>query len=140
VGGSPLGARTSFSTNAVTGAGSATLTITASNGIPSGIYALTFTGTSAGLAHTSTASLTVQNTSRIPVAGSLVMNGNMLVISGTNGTYGGSYYVLASTNLGLSPNLWPRIATNFFDGSGNFIFTNSLNASSPPQFYRLQMP
>ena len=140
VSGLPLGARASFGTNAVTGAGNATLMITASNAIPPGTYLLALTGMSAGLPHSSPASLVVQNFSRIPVVGNFVVNGNAFMISGTNGTDGGGYYVLASTNLSLSPDLWPRIATNYFDDSGNFIFTNSLNAGAPQQFYRLQLP
>ncbi len=59
VSGLPAGASATLSTNAVTGAGSATLTVIASNSIAPGIYTLNLAGTSAGLTHTSSVSLVV---------------------------------------------------------------------------------
>jgi hypothetical protein len=48
-----------------------------------------------------------------------------LVITGLGGVPGVTYYVMASTNLGLLPTaLWQRIATNQFSGNGRF--TNSI--------------
>lgn len=65
--------------------------------------------------------------------------GNNLIVRGTNGVADWPYYVLASTNLALPPGQWPRVATNVFDGSGNFVFTNSVKASAPRTFFRLQL-
>jgi len=75
-----------------------------------------------------------------PVFGGISVNSSGLVISGTGGTTNGTYYVLVSTNLALPPNQWTPVTTNVFDASGNFIFTNAINADSPQAFYRLQVP
>jgi hypothetical protein len=64
-------------------------------------------------------------------------SGNNLVFSGTGGTPYWYYYVLSSTNLAAA--LWTPIATNTFDGSGNFAITNAINPNSPQTFYRLQL-
>ena len=61
-------------------------------------------------------------------------------MSGTGGTTNGTYYVLVSTNVALPLNQWTPVATNLFDGSGHFIFTNAVNPNSPQAFYRLQFP
>jgi hypothetical protein len=68
------------------------------------------------------------------------LNGTNLVISGTNGTPGGWYYVLASTNLALPLSNWTRTATNQFAGNGSFIFTNAVQTTASRQFYLLQLP
>jgi hypothetical protein len=62
------------------------------------------------------------------------------VMSGTGGVNNGTYYVLASTNLALPLNQWTPIATNQFDASGNFIFTNSAPTNALQEFFRLQLP
>jgi hypothetical protein len=66
--------------------------------------------------------------------------GTNLIVSGTNGKPGGSYYVLASTNLTLPPANWTPTATNPFAADGSFIFTNAILTTGPRQFYRLQLP
>ncbi len=65
---------------------------------------------------------------------------NGLVMSGSGGSVGGTYYVLGTTNIGLPLNMWTPIATNQFDSSGNFNFTNAAGTNAPQQFYRLQIP
>jgi hypothetical protein len=45
-----------------------------------------------------------------------------------------------TTNLGLPANAWTCIATNQFDATGNFIFTNAVNPDAPQTFYLLQLP
>jgi fibronectin-binding autotransporter adhesin len=64
--------------------------------------------------------------------------GNAVIISGTNGTATETYYVLASTNLSLSLTNWTRIATNTFNGSGGFSFTNTITV--PYRYFVLQVP
>jgi hypothetical protein len=59
VSGLPANASASFNTNSVTGAGSATLTVTVSNNMAPGNYTLNVFGANAGLTHTSTVSLVV---------------------------------------------------------------------------------
>ncbi len=68
------------------------------------------------------------------------LSGNHLALCGSGGVLNADYYLLASTNLAAPLTNWARVTTNQFDGRGNFHFTNSMNASSPPSFFRLQMP
>ena len=75
-----------------------------------------------------------------PVFGNISATANGLVMSGSGGTTNGTYYVLVSTNVALPPNQWMPVATNLFDGSGNFIFTNAMVPNSPQAFYLLQIP
>jgi len=75
-----------------------------------------------------------------PTFGSATLNGTNLVFSGGNGVPLGNYYVLMTTNLTLPLTNWTRLATNEFDGNGNFCFTNGLNMNLAPAFYRLQLP
>ena len=65
--------------------------------------------------------------------------GTNVVVKGGGGA-GTNFYVLATTNLALPPASWARLATNSFDGLGNFIFTNSFPAGAPQEFIRLLMP
>jgi hypothetical protein len=69
----------------------------------------------------------------------VTLSGGSLVMSGTNGVRGGTYYVLTSTDPSLPLASWSRIATNVFDTSGNFICTNTMTAGSPQCFYLLQL-
>ena len=75
-----------------------------------------------------------------PAFNSAMLAGNNLVMSGTNGAPGGTYYVLASTNLLLPTTNWPRISTNNFNGSGAFSFTNTITPEIPEKFFRVQLP
>jgi glucose/arabinose dehydrogenase len=68
-----------------------------------------------------------------------VHSGTNLILGGTNGWPGQFYYVLASTNVALPRSQWTPIATNPFDPSGNFIFTNPINPNPPYLFYLLQL-
>lgn len=75
----------------------------------------------------------------LPGFGGILANGNNLVISGTNGVPNLTYYVLASTNLAIPIPNWPVIATNSFDGNGNFSFTNNPGFHAPQAFYLLKL-
>ena len=68
------------------------------------------------------------------------MNGNNFVFSGSNGVPGWPYWVLSSTNLMLPTTNWSLISTGAFDASGNFIFTNPVDAGAPQNFYLLELP
>jgi fibronectin-binding autotransporter adhesin len=70
----------------------------------------------------------------------IVVIGTNVIIQGTNGTTSGNYYVLASTNVTLPLSNWTVIATNAFDGGGNFNFTNGIDPAQTMLFYLLQMP
>jgi hypothetical protein len=73
-----------------------------------------------------------------PHFGSARLTGTNVVFSGTNGAVNWTYFVLASTNLALPLNQWLPVATNVFDGSGNFSFTNSINPNLQKQFFCVQ--
>ncbi len=75
-----------------------------------------------------------------PIFGSISTTASGLVMSGSGGTTNGMFYVLVSTNVALPLNQWIPVATNLFDGSGHFIFTNAITPNSPQAFYRLQLP
>jgi len=68
------------------------------------------------------------------------VSGTNLVISGSNGVSGGSYYVLASTNLALALNQWPGVALTVLPASANFTntITNAVAPGSGQRFYALQ--
>ena len=74
-----------------------------------------------------------------PRFGSMAAGGNGFIFSGSNGTPGWTYYVLASTNVALPLGQWTTIATNTFDGNGNFSFTNAPATTAPQRFYLLQL-
>ncbi|MGD0744884.1 MAG: hypothetical protein ABSA45_06985, partial [Verrucomicrobiota bacterium] len=67
----------------------------------------------------------------------LVMGNSGLVLTGTNGTPGGAYSVLASTNLSIPLTNWMPSAVNYFDGNGSFIFTNVIDPTFSQQYFRL---
>lgn len=60
---------------------------------------------------------------------------SQVVISGTNGTAGLSYYVLASTNVALPLTNWMPVGTNIFDVGGVFTYTNGVNVTWPQYFF-----
>ena len=75
-----------------------------------------------------------------PVITSFSLAGNNLVISGTNGVAGQTYYVLSTTNLALPRNQWLPVATNMLNANGNFTITatNAVTPGVPQSFYLLQ--
>jgi hypothetical protein len=66
---------------------------------------------------------------------SLQPSTSSLLFSGTNGVPNSAYYVLTSTNLLLPITNWTAIATNAFDGNGNFTLTLPYSANGNPAFY-----
>ena len=61
-----------------------------------------------------------------------------LVLRGSNGPPGTTYYVLSSTNAATPWGQWSRLQTNQFDSNGNFNVTNAPNTAQ--KFYLLQLP
>lgn len=134
-----------------------TLNVTNVAGFGSGTYTLlTYGGTLSGAlpllgARPAGYSLTVStNTAgevRLVVAvtaqpefGGVTGTRDGLVFSGTGGPAGGTYYVLTSTNVTAPASQWRPVATNLFDSSGRFTFTNSPGSGVPALFYRLAVP
>ena len=69
---------------------------------------------------------------------SIGLSGTSLSISATNGTAGGSWTLLQSTNVALSLSQWQTNCAGNFDGGGN-LSTNLVNAATNRQeFYLLK--
>lgn len=139
VGGLPAGASASFNTNMVSGIGTTTLIIAASNSVAPGAYPLVITGTSAGLSHSAQVTLVVTPLPTPPVIASTTLSGSSLIFAGSNGAAGAGYYLLAGTNLLEPVSQWTIAATNNFDPNGNFILTNPIDPSATQSYYRLQL-
>jgi len=80
------------------------------------------------------------STNAVPKMDGVQLTGANLVVNGTHGPPCTRYFVLGTTNLTLPQDQWSVLATNVFDGGGNFIFTNNLAPEAPQQFYQLQVP
>lgn len=76
----------------------------------------------------------------IPIFTGAKLKGGSLSIIGSGGKANGVFYVISSPNAALPMVQWTRIATNQFDASGNFNFTNSASANSSATFYAVQLP
>jgi hypothetical protein len=59
-----------------------------------------------------------------PVISGLNLSGTNLVLSATNGMAGGTYRVLAGTNLAAPISQWAPTATNVLSSGGNYMITN----------------
>jgi hypothetical protein len=130
---------TTISGSTISGSTNYVLTISNAQTNDSGTYWIVVTNAWGSLA-SSNAVLTVLTSplfrSIIAAAGT---NGGF-ILSGVGGTNSGAYYVLTSTNLLKPLTNWTPIATNQFDSTGHFIFTNAAQTNAPQEFYLLQMP
>jgi hypothetical protein len=84
--------------------------------------------------------ISVEAATAQPVISGTVVSGGNLILSGMNGTAGGAYYLLTSTNLAAPLNTWMPIATNTFGTGGTFSVTNAINLGTPKQFYLIRLP
>ena len=71
---------------------------------------------------------------------SILRNGTNMVIVGTGGSPGGTNRIMASTNIALPISQWSPVATNLFDGSGSFRYTNAIKADLPARYFRIAVP
>ena len=79
------------------------------------------------------------NIPRIPHITSISLSGSVLSISATNGTPGGSWTMLQSTNVALPLRQWQTNMAGNFDGGGN-VSANLVNAATNSQeFYILKV-
>jgi autotransporter-associated beta strand protein len=67
-------------------------------------------------------------------------SGSEVIVTGDGGLPAGAYQVLTSGDIVSPLSLWSSIATNVCDGSGGFIFTNSVNAGSVQAFIAIEIP
>ena len=74
-----------------------------------------------------------------PQIAGIGLTGTTLSISATNGTAGGSWTLLQSTNLALPLSQWQTNCTGVFDGSGNLSTNIANTATNDQQFYLLKV-
>jgi hypothetical protein len=67
-----------------------------------------------------------------------VLSGGNLIMSGSGGSAGGTFYVITATNVLTPLTNWVVLSTNSYDGSGNFSVTNPVNGGTPQRFYRIK--
>jgi len=79
--------------------------------------------------------ISVVSSASQPAFVSVNLAGTNLVSQVTGGPPGSPCYIIASSDLSVPKAAWGRIATNVFDMSGNFTFTNALNANGSGQTY-----
>jgi autotransporter-associated beta strand protein len=109
----------------------------------SGSFAITPSAPGPGLAW-DTSALTTSGTLKVaaapagPLIQSITVSAGNIIVSGSNGTQGNDYFVLASTNIALPLSNWTILQTNQFGAGGGFSFTNAI--SVPRRFYLLQLP
>jgi autotransporter-associated beta strand protein len=75
-----------------------------------------------------------------PVINSIGVVGTDLVFSGTNGSSGGAFDIVSSTDVLLPLSSWVLETSGTFDGSGNFSVTIPISASVPRKFYSVRLP
>ena len=83
---------------------------------------------------TNSGSAAVLRAPRITAVG---LNGTTLTLRATNGTDGGRYVLLQSTNVALPLNQWKPVLTNTFDSSGNLNIATNIPGISAAEFYIL---
>jgi len=76
----------------------------------------------------------------VPQFQSISLSGTNVIITGTGGAANSSYAILTATNVHLPFTDWVSIATNQFDSSGVFSFTNAIEPQTPQRFFRLRVP
>lgn len=138
VSGLPAGASASWSTNAVTGSGGATLVITASNSVAPGNYPLIVSGASAGVTHTSSVVLTIgsYSLSAGPETQSILAGTgtNFTISVTTNGGFAGSVsFGVSGLPAGAAAGFTPSSLT----GNGTAMLTVTTAGNTPSGNYPL---
>jgi autotransporter-associated beta strand protein len=70
----------------------------------------------------------------------LAPNGASLTLSGTNGLWGGTYTVLAATNVATPLAGWVVVTNGVFDSVGRFSLVVTNTPAPAAQFYRISIP
>jgi hypothetical protein len=70
----------------------------------------------------------------------ITLSGTTLTLSGTNGSPGMTYSVLATTDLALPLTNWTLVASDVYNVDGNFSITIDVNLNHSRQFYLLKSP
>jgi hypothetical protein len=100
-----------------------------------------FSATSFGATAGSQASVTIaQIEFACSIGESILRDGTKMVIVGTGGPPGATNRIMTSTNITLPISQWSPVATNQFDGSGGFRYTNVINTGLPARYFRIALP
>ena len=83
---------------------------------------------------------TVAGASQPPFVAAAGVSAGTFSLTVTNGAFAGACLVMASTNAGLPLANWPVVATNWFDITGQFEFTDPVGPASTQRYYRLRLP
>jgi hypothetical protein len=82
-----------------------------------------------------TGQITVVSSASQPAFANVNLAGTSLVFQVTAGPPGSPCYIMACADLSQPRTAWTRIATNVFDMSGNFTFTNDFSANGAGQVF-----
>jgi len=90
----------------------------------------------------SAASVTIVEiiTATPPITQTIARNGNQIIINGTGGKAGTTYWILTTTNVALPIAQWTPIVTNQFSAGGGFSYANVIQPNTPAQFFRVIVP
>jgi len=78
--------------------------------------------------------------STVPSINTVELSDTNLIASGAGGNFGGTYTLLSSFDLTLPSSSWTPLATNSFDGLGNFSFTIPISLDDTQTFFKVRMP
>lgn len=78
-------------------------------------------------------------TSNPPSFTSPSFNSGNITLNGTSGFPNHTFYIIASTNLTRPMSQWAIVATNQFDGVGNFSLNSATNPNTPEQYYSIKL-
>jgi hypothetical protein len=127
-------------TNILTTTAATNYTDTAVTNGPTYFYVVSSIGLFGESTNSTPASATTGTLPMHPLITSTVLQNGNVVLNGTGGSPGKTYYVLSSTNLLLPTAQWTPAGTGSYDNSGAFIFTNTADPNGPQLYYMLQTP
>jgi fibronectin-binding autotransporter adhesin len=87
----------------------------------------------------SSGTISVQSVEPKPIINQASLSGANFIFSGTNGYSGGTYNLLATTNIALPFSQWTSLQTGSFNSDGTFSLTNAVVPGTPQKFYTLQL-
>ena len=77
---------------------------------------------------------------RIPPQMNFALSGSDLVLSGSGGLAGATYYVVSANNVATPLANWVRVATNTFAADGGFTNAIPISLATPQAYYTIQVP
>jgi len=112
-----------------------------SGSITAGTLPLLWPGLSWNTSSLSSAgTILVTGTAVPPVISSVSAAGGNLILSGSGGLPGATYYVVSTNNVSAPLANWPRIATNTFALDGQFTNSVPISLATPQAYFGIQVP